>query len=73
MPRRNNRKQETRPRSLSFDNCARKTRYPDEASAEDAAYERTLFNPSLKLGVYPCNICGSWHLTSKSATIKDKP
>ncbi|OYX43378.1 hypothetical protein B7Y94_01560 [Candidatus Saccharibacteria bacterium 32-49-12] len=46
--------------------CHSKRRYPSQKQALDAAEVQMLQQPSLKLRVYNCQICGKWHLTRAS-------
>jgi hypothetical protein len=46
-------------------NCRRKRRFTTEREADDAAYRARM--EGRRLGIYPCSICGGWHLTSRGA------
>ena len=43
--------------------CRSKRRYPTEREADDAAYRARMEGRSL--GIYLCDWCGGWHLTSR--------
>ena len=43
--------------------CRSKRRYPTEREADDAAYRARM--EGRQLGIYLCDWCGGWHLTSR--------
>lgn len=43
--------------------CRRKRRFATEREADDAAYRARMEGRSL--GIYLCEWCGGWHLTSR--------
>jgi hypothetical protein len=43
--------------------CRRKKRFETEREADDAAYRARM--EGRRLGVYQCDWCGGWHLTSR--------
>ncbi|MEO8091712.1 MAG: hypothetical protein ABI726_03250 [bacterium] len=43
--------------------CRRKRRFETEREADDAAYRAKMEGRTL--GVYQCEWCGGWHLTSR--------
>lgn len=46
-----------------IDACRRKRRFASEREADDAAYQARMVGRSL--GIYRCDWCGGWHLTSR--------
>jgi hypothetical protein len=46
-----------------IENCRRKRRFATEREADDAAYRARM--EGRQLGVYHCDLCGGWHLTSR--------
>ncbi|MBA2296497.1 MAG: hypothetical protein H0W14_00480 [Actinobacteria bacterium] len=47
-----------------IDACRRKRKFNSEREADDAAYTARMEGRSL--GIYKCNWCGGWHLTSRT-------
>ena len=43
--------------------CRSKRRYETEREADDAAYQARM--EGRQLGIYLCDMCGGWHLTSR--------
>ncbi len=62
MPRQNHTKPHQPFRFAS--NCQQKRRYGNEREALEVAAYQMLLKPELQLGVYKCELCGGWHLTS---------
>jgi hypothetical protein len=46
-----------------IENCRRKRRFATEREADDAAYRARM--EGRQLGIYRCDLCGGWHLTSR--------
>ena len=44
--------------------CTSKARYETYWQARYAAREQEARTPGLRLGLYECEYCGGWHLTS---------
>ena len=44
--------------------CRRKRRFATEREADDAAYQARM--EGRRLGIYQCEWCGGWHLTSRT-------
>lgn len=43
--------------------CRRKQQFETEREADDAAYRKRI--EGTRLGIYKCDWCGGWHLTSR--------
>jgi hypothetical protein len=63
MPRRN----KTVPhQAYTFvSHCQKKRRFSSEKEAKEAADIQMTLVSNVELGVYKCELCGGWHLTSK--------
>lgn len=51
------------PAATQLQACRRKRRFQSEREADDAAYRARMEGRSL--GIYLCDWCGGWHLTSR--------
>lgn len=51
------------PSAVQIEACRRKRRFASEREADDAAYLARMEGRSL--GIYRCDWCGGWHLTSR--------
>ena len=70
MPRRNRRDRPAPepirpPPQAALDACRRKRRFPNQREADDAAYHAQM--EGRNLGIYQCDLCGGWHLTSRAS------
>ena len=63
MPRRNNTPKTTREH-FTVQSCSQKRRFANKQAAQQQADLQMLQQPSLALGVYKCQLCRGWHLTS---------
>lgn len=63
MPRKNRQIKHTRI-EYSLATCDAKRKYRSQNEAEKVAEIQMLSNQGLELGVYKCNLCSGWHLTS---------
>lgn len=69
MPRRHIPQKHSRYQPPPSDqSCANKRRFPTEKQALYAAETQVLSDMQLTLGVYKCDSCRGWHLTSLSKT-----
>ena len=74
MPRRHPRPAQRPPKPLDTgyerrrrEACASKERYASEAEARSIALMNTPRGRGAATTAYQCDICGSWHLTSRRA------
>jgi len=51
------------PAATQIQACRRKHRYASEREADDAAYRARM--DGRPLGIYRCDWCAGWHLTSR--------
>jgi hypothetical protein len=51
------------PAANALQACRRKRRFETEREADDAAYRARM--EGRRLGIYHCEWCGGWHLTSR--------
>ena len=57
--------EERLPAANQLQACRRKKRFASEREADDAAYRARM--EGRQLGIYRCDWCGGWHLTSRRA------
>ena len=72
MPRRTHKQrppapaeEERPPPEAALASCRQKRRFATEREADDAAYQARM--EGRDLGIYHCELCGGWHLTSRGA------
>lgn len=67
MPRKNRQIKHVRAEYI-LATCESKRKYRSQNEAEKIAEIQMLANQGLELGVYKCDLCSGWHLTSAIKT-----